>query len=124
MPITNCHVHTFTHEHTPDRFVPPPLNYLLRIGWLRRGLLAIIHRFDPGRSSRIARYAEILETSYKRDQREVFELVQGFYPEGTRFVVLPMDMELIGLGPVKRSIDNQHAELKTLAQAYPDTVIP
>jgi predicted TIM-barrel fold metal-dependent hydrolase len=124
MQITNCHTHTFTHLHTPDRFVPPPLNYLLRIGWLRRRLLALVHRFYKTRSSRIARYAEILETSYRQGQAGVFEKVRGFYPLGTRFVILPMDMELMGLGKVERSIDEQHAELRQLAESHPDTIIP
>jgi len=122
--FTNCHIHTFTHDHTPDRFVPTPLNYLMRIGWFRKALLGLVDRFDPKRTGRISRYAEIVETSYGKDQGAVFEQVRGFYPEGTRFVVLPMDMALMGLGPVKKSIDDQHDELLQLAAAQPETIIP
>jgi predicted TIM-barrel fold metal-dependent hydrolase len=123
-PFTNCHIHTFTHDHTPVRFVPPPLNYLLRIGWFRKAVLGLIDLIDPDRNGRIARYAEIVETSYGKNQGAVFEQVQGFYPEGTRFVVLPMDMTRMGLGPVKKSIDEQHDELLQLATANPATLIP
>jgi uncharacterized protein len=122
--ITNCHVHTFTHDHVPDRYVRFPLNRLLRIEWFRRALLAIVLRFDRGRRGKLARYARIVEVSYERSQRYVFELVRGFYPEGTRFVVLPMDMELMGAGPVDEPIAEQHAKLRELAQAHPDLVIP
>ena len=122
--ITNCHIHTFTHRHSPDRFVRPPLNWLLRIGWLRRGLLRLVSRFDRGRRGRLARFAEILEISDRATQQEVFEVVRGFYPSGTRFVVLPMDMEFMGAGRVAESIDVQHAQLAALRDRYPDSVIP
>lgn len=122
--LTNCHVHTFTHEHTPEHFVPWPLGLLLRSGWLRRALLAVVRHFDRGRRSRLARFAQILEVSYNRSQEGVLTIVRGFYPQGTRFVVLPMDMELMGAGPVEKSIDEQHAELGLLRDTYPDLVVP
>ncbi len=122
--ITNCHVHTFTHDHAPERFVPPPLNWLLRIGWLRRWLLRVVSQFDRGRRGKIARYAQILDISYNKTQQDVFEIVRGFYPSGTRFVVLPMDMELMGAGRVVESIDVQHVQLAALRDRYPELVIP
>jgi predicted TIM-barrel fold metal-dependent hydrolase len=122
--ITNCHVHTFTHAHVPDEYVGFLGNLLLRIGWLRRALLAIVRHFDRGRRWRIARYARIVEVSYERSQRDVFELVRGSYPEATRFVVLPMDMELMGAGRVDEPIAEQHAELRQLTETYPELVIP
>jgi predicted TIM-barrel fold metal-dependent hydrolase len=121
--LTNCHVHTFTHDHVPDRFVPRPLNWLLRIGWFRRLLLKTVLRFDRGRRGRIARFAEILEISFNKTQRDVFETVRGFYSSGTRFVVLPMDMDLMGAGKVAKPIDIQHAELAALRDIYPESVI-
>ena len=30
--ITNCHAHTFTHEHSPDRFLPRPIVPLTNFG--------------------------------------------------------------------------------------------
>jgi uncharacterized protein len=122
--FTNCHIHTFTHDHTPDRFVPPPLNWLLRVGWFRKAALGLIDRIDPKRRGRISRYAEIVERSYGKDQAALFKQVQGFYPERTRFVVLPMDMALMGLGRVKKSIDEQHDELLRLASAQPGLILP
>jgi predicted TIM-barrel fold metal-dependent hydrolase len=122
--IVNCHTHTFTHEHTPDRFVPWPFNRLLRIRWFRGAVLAIVSWVDPQHDGRIARLAEILATSYGRDQAAVFEKLQGFYPQGTRFVILPMDMTFIGLGRVPTSIDEQHEQLLQLAQSQPEAIIP
>jgi uncharacterized protein len=51
--------------------------------------------------------------------------VRGFYPEGTRFVLLPMDMTKMNAGGVAVGIDEQHEEIAALRSAYPDsTVIP
>lgn len=124
MPYTNCHIHTFTNDHVPNRFVRPPLGWLLHVGWFRRALMKVIRRFDRGRRGRIARLAEVLDISFDRTQEEVFKLGSGLYPQGTRFVVLPMDMELMGAGTVGEPIDVQHAKLAELRDKYPDRVIP
>jgi uncharacterized protein len=112
--ITNCHVHTFTHKDSPDRFLPWPVVALANISWFRKAFIWLA-RLADSKYGRIRRYAQILETSYTRDQAGVFEIVRGFYPEGTRFVVLPMDMTLMNAGNVEQSIDDQHEELRELA---------
>ena len=74
MEITNCHTHSFTSRHTPDRFLPWPVCDLARFAVVRRlvGLLARL--FDPDRQSPLGRYAQILETSFRKSQQEVFEM--------------------------------------------------
>ncbi|HET7855591.1 MAG TPA: amidohydrolase family protein [Gaiellaceae bacterium] len=125
MEITNCHVHTFTQAHTPNRFLPWPVAELARIPLVRRMLGWIARLFDPQRTTALGRYAQIIETSYKKTQGEVFEIVRGFYPEGTRFVVLPMDMTKMNAGTVAVGIEEQHAQVAALRNAHPDsTVIP
>jgi len=123
--IINCHVHTFTQAHTPKRFLPWPVPELVRVPFVRRLLGWAAGRFDPKRQGALGRYAQIIETSYNKTQGEVFEIVRGFYPEGTRFVVLPMDMTKMNAGAVETGIDAQHSELAALRDAYPDsTIIP
>jgi len=122
--MTNCHVHTFTHVHTPARFVPWPLPGLLKVGWLRRALLGVVMHFDRGRRSRLARFGQILDVSYQATQEDVFTKVRGYYPKATRFVVLPMDMELMGAGQGEEPIAEQHRMLALLRDSYSDIVIP
>jgi predicted TIM-barrel fold metal-dependent hydrolase len=124
MAITNCHIHTFTCKHTPRRFVPWPVNELVRIRVVRGALISLAKRIDSERRTRFGRYAQIIETSYNRSQADIFEIVRGFYPQDTRFVLLPMDMELMGAGAVEESIDVQHAQIKDLCDARRDVVIP
>jgi hypothetical protein len=123
--IVNCHVHTFTQAHTPKRFLPWPVTELVRLPVVRRLLFWAARLFDRERRGRLGRYAQIIQTSYNKTQREVFEVVRGFYPQETRFIVLPMDMTEMNAGPVEAGIDAQHTELAALRDAYPDSkVIP
>jgi uncharacterized protein len=121
--IVNCHVHTFTEGHTPDRYLPWPVQDLVRLPGIRRIFFWLARVFDPGRKTRLGRYAQIVETSYQKTQREVFEIVRGFYPEGTRFVVLPMDMTKMNAGSVRVGIDKQHRALEELCAAYPHGLV-
>jgi predicted TIM-barrel fold metal-dependent hydrolase len=122
-PLTNCHIHTFTVDHVPNRFAGI-FGQLLRIRPLRLLVLALMRAIGRAPRSRLARYAQILEVSHKRKQEDIFKIARGFYPQGTRFVVLPMDMAYMGAGEVKKSLDEQHDELRVLRDRNPGLVIP
>jgi predicted TIM-barrel fold metal-dependent hydrolase len=122
--ITNCHVHTFTQAHTPDRFLPWPVPQLARLPLARQAFIWFARLVDPERKRPLGRYAQIIDTSYEKTQVEIFEIVRGFYPEGTRFVVLPMDMTMMNAGDVAVDIDAQHDQLVDLRDLYPDIVVP
>jgi uncharacterized protein len=125
VPITNCHSHTFTHEHVPARFVPFSLGRLLRVGWIRRALLFLMRHLSPKRRGRLTRYAQILHISYEYGSQEgIFTLLRSYYPQGTRFVILPMEMEYMNAGKVAEPIDVQHAQLGQLRDKFPELVIP
>jgi uncharacterized protein len=121
--ITNCHVHTFTQAHTPDRFLPWPVPQLARLPLVRQAFIRFARLVDPRRKKPLGRYAQIIDTSYKRTQVEIFEIVRGFYPEGTRFVVLPMDMTKMNAGGVAVDIDEQHDQLVELRDLYPASIV-
>jgi len=59
-----------------------------------------------------------------KTQKEIFEKVRGRYPLNTKFIVLPMDLRGMRRGNPQQGIIAQHEELKKLADAYPDQVIP
>jgi hypothetical protein len=89
-----------------------------------------MRHFDSKRRGTLTRYAQILHVSYDYGSQEgIFGLVRSYYPEGTRFVVLPMDMELMNAGKVKEPIDVQHEQLAALRDKYsrftdPDAYVP
>jgi predicted TIM-barrel fold metal-dependent hydrolase len=121
--ITNCHTHTFTQAHTPSRFLPWPVPQLARLAVVRRILSWLAKTADPDRQTALGRYAQILETSYNKSQAQVFEIVRGFYPEGTRFIVLPMDMTHMNAGSVEEPIAEQHRQLAELRDSHRDLVV-
>lgn len=124
MQITNCHTHLFTVNHVPARFAGV-LGRFVRFGLLRRLSLFVLRHLDPfSRRDLLERWARIVDISYKRSQADIFDIVRGFYPENSRFVILPMDMELMGAGPVPEPIAEQHAQLRDLRDQFPDAVIP
>ena len=125
--IVNCHVHTFTTDHTPH-FFPHPLIYVFRIlpGLLRFLRWAMSLTPYTNVTDKLARLEAFHRTGSRSSQRAVFREMLHYYPRSTRFVVLPMDMGPIGHGPVDKEIDAQHDELADLAADpdYGSQVIP
>jgi predicted TIM-barrel fold metal-dependent hydrolase len=123
--ITNCHIHTFTLAHVPARFLPAPLDLLLRTPYLwrpARWLLTYLNPFDD--RDKYQRYTSFVRVASRRTQREIYEGILPRYPQGTRFVVLPMDMSYMGAGAPPTALDAQHDELARLRDLFPDTLIP
>jgi predicted TIM-barrel fold metal-dependent hydrolase len=121
--LTNCHIHLFTVAHVPNG-IAGPFGRLLRIRPLRTALLALMRAVGRTPRSMLVRYARILEVTHSGSQEEVFEIARGFYPHGTRFVVLPMDMAYINAGEPEKPLDDQHDELRKLRDKYPELVLP
>lgn len=109
------------------RFVSPPMRLLLSVPFVRRNLLHWLRWLNPfTERDLLERYANFLEISYLKTQREVFELVRGYYPLDTRFVVLPMDMEFMGAGKVPKAYSAQLEELAELCRdpEYGENILP
>lgn len=126
-PIINAHVHTFTLDHVPDRFLPLGLTKILSsksrgvANYLAKGLGSLHPRSS---SDRFSRYGDFLKTSAGRNQEQVFMEVWGYYPRDTKFVILPMDMAFMNAGKPNESIDSQHADLVEMARKYPQNAFP
>ena len=147
LPIYNCHIHTFTAAHIPDRFLPLGLNKILKVKFIRRtliNLLVLVGRLaglvgflvpspvvKAGASlfktlyewySKISsltldtlmRYDRFFETSGSAKQSDIFNRICPQYPEKTRFIVLPMDMEFMGAGKPAVLYEGQISELAAL----------
>ncbi|MCP4643765.1 MAG: amidohydrolase family protein [bacterium] len=115
--IYNCHTHIFTHENIPDDFCPARLVPIARVGPVRWALRGILKVAVPWRKKdMLNRYAAFVKQAYVKGQRKSFETLAGYYPEETKFVVLPMDMACMAAGKVKEDIDEQHDELAKLSR--------
>lgn len=123
-PIYNCHIHTFTADHVvPAKF--RRLVKAVRIPWLRLILLQIIGRL----MFRMSKDSVILTNRFfargaLESQQNIFEHVQKQYPDKTRFIALPMDLEFMGIGKPISSYEVQLKELAKLRDENKNTLIP
>lgn len=125
--IYNCHNHTFTHENIPNGYFPLFLVPAARVApfrWALRGLMKVIIPWT--KNDKAHRYAAFIKAAYRKKQEDNFKHLIAYYPEGTRFIVLPMDMSEMGAGKIKEDIDKQHAELVRIYEdpKYNDILIP
>jgi len=125
--IYNCHNHLFTHENIPDGYFPLFLVSAIRHPKIRWILSVIMKGIVPWtKHDKVHRYAAFIRAAYREKQEGNLNHLMGYYPEGTKFVILPMDMAYMGAGDVKEDIDLQHLELARLSmkEKYRDILIP
>ncbi|VEN72767.1 conserved hypothetical protein [Candidatus Desulfarcum epimagneticum] len=125
--IYNCHSHLFTHENIPNRYFPLFLVPALRMAPFRFVLRGVMKAIVPWtKNDKAHRYAAFIQAAYRKTQEGNLKRLMGYYPEGTRFIVLPMDMAYMGAGKVKEDIEAQHAELAGLSkdEKYSHILIP
>lgn len=128
MQITNCHTHIFTRDIVPEKFLPQPLRLIAN--WLDNDrfastLLRITDRklFEHAHHV-LHKYINFVNTGGLKTQAEIFDHLQGFYPAGTRFIILPMDMKYMGGGNVKMDLEQQLDELAAIKRKSPDVILP
>jgi len=114
--ITNCHIHTFTRAHVPKNYPHPAVNIFKSWPPLVRGISWLLKLFgQEALAETVDRLLRFQQAGAVARQRTVFEAIRRQYPDNTRFVVLPMDMEFIGHGPTQATLAQQHDELAALA---------
>jgi predicted TIM-barrel fold metal-dependent hydrolase len=128
--IINCHTHIFNRGVVPDKFLPMilrPIAHLLENNNTANGigkLLNLLGKKDYAHL--IKKYHQFLKIGDLKSQLEIFKLLQGFYPENTKFSVLSMDMEFMKAGNVKTPFRTQLEELAAIKRdpAYKDLIYP
>jgi uncharacterized protein len=125
--IYNCHNHIFTHDHIPNGYFPLFLVPALRIAPFRWFFKAVMKAIIPwSKNDKVHRYSSFLKAAYRKSQEGNLKHLLGYYPEGTKFIILPMDMSYMGAGKVREEIDEQHRVLAGLSrnEKYSDLIIP
>lgn len=130
MQIINCHSHVFNRDSVPDKFLPlwlRPVANMLQSKKTSGGLAKLISFFGKkDLSGLIKKFHYFLTIGDLKSQLEIFKLLQGFYPVGTKFCVLTMDMEYMGAGKTVKSFETQLEELAAIKRdpAYTDLIHP
>lgn len=125
--IYNCHTHIFTDKHIPSRYLPFFLVAIIKVplfSFLLKGIMKIIVPFT--KKDLPHRFVSFINAAYRKTQENNFKHLKQYYPGGTKFIVLPMDMGYMDAGRAKEDIDQQHRELAELASSedYRDLIIP
>ena len=114
--ITNVHVHSFTRRHIPRDYPNWLLARLQHVTPLIRLIAWSARRLGAQEfAERVDRLIRFKREADSARQEQIIERVMRQYPGSTRFVVLPMDMEPMGYGPVAESIEDQHDDLARIA---------
>lgn len=125
--LYNCHNHIFTDDHIPNDFYPLKLVPAIRIKPLRFILSGAMKVIVPWtKNDAVHRYTSFIKASYRKSQEANLDKLIEYYPPGTKFVILPMDMEHMNAGKVKQGIDQQHMKLAEIcsSEKYRDVIIP
>lgn len=105
---------------------------LLFFQWGRRLILFVFGQLWkfmgmlPGKKTvdLLKRYVLIGRYSRYKGQGGIFSKLRAQYPNGTGFVILPMDMRFMGAGKVKFDIGEQMEELAKVKDSHKDTFLP
>jgi len=134
MPFYNCHIHVFSAQCAPKRFLQVGLPAALdpiaggvkdvletRVGrWISFKLAKI--KWAPFKVA--ARYASFASVGTMSSQQMVFENILKFYPTGSRFIVLSLNMDHMGAGPSELTYLGQIDQIVQLRRLYPDACLP
>jgi len=123
--IYNCHTHVFTNKIVPHNFLPFGLVRFLSKRRMSRWLGRLLNRINPKSTNDIFdRAASFMNIGNKKTQLDIFNLLKKYYPEGTKFVLLSMDMEFMKAGKVTQDFIEQLNELCDIKKKYPDQIFP
>lgn len=128
--IINCHTHIFNRKVVPDNFLPKwlsPIGTLLEHKGASKFLFNLFSRLGRNEiATLIKKYHAFLTIGDLKSQLEIFKHLQSFYPTGTKFCTLTMDMEFMQAGKVKQSFTDQLDEMARIKAdpAYRDLIYP
>ncbi len=112
----NCHIHTFTDEDVPDKYLPLAIVKALKTRVGSAALTRFLRFAIPfSTQDMFERYAQFIQIGKLRDQQRIFHECSKYYPHDTRFFVLAIDMEFMGAGKTRREYKEQLEELGNLA---------
>jgi predicted TIM-barrel fold metal-dependent hydrolase len=128
--IINCHTHIFNRLAVPDNFLPKWLSPIAKLLENKNTSKFIFNLFTKLNRNEIAllikKYHAFLTIGDLKSQLEIFKYLQVFYPTGTKFCTLSMDMEFMQAGKVKQSFIEQLDEMAKIKDdpAYSDLIYP
>lgn len=123
MMYYNSHIHIFTEKDVPNRFLPLALVKILKTKIGYRCMAKLLRNLIPFTDKDMFdRYLKFVQLGKLGSQENIFKECTRFYPEDTKFIVLPMDMAFMGAGKVDRDYHEQIETLCMLASKNPKVI--
>lgn len=108
--MKDIHTHIFDEKCVPDKFIGS--KFLQRV--VNRYTLPLVLLMDLinpfSKTDVLSRYAGFIRNENKSQKNNLKEL-KKIYPEGTKFVILTVNMAGMGAGKVKKNIEEQLKEV-------------
>ena len=120
--MINSHIHIFDALSVPNNFLPFGLVYVVRTDVGFAIMKFALHHLIPGNNDLLDRYLKFIEAGKLGSQQKIFEECRKWYPTGTKFIILPMDMTYMGAGKVNKDYSIQLKELSELNKIYPEAI--
>ncbi len=135
----NAHTHVFTFKNVPDKFGKTFAWGLagvisiqkVRMSQFFRWALRVMRKLKKSDADGFDRMANFVEHGQGKDavdkditQKDIFKNLQSYYPVGTRFIALSMDMEYMDAGAVPEKYDLQTKELEEIKRDNRKTFYP
>lgn len=122
--MINAHTHIFTIKHVPEKFLPLFLRLVAKVA-VKKWMVKLLKKLKlAGPAYLLNKFYNFKKIGELGSQEQIFNHLQGFYPEGTGFVTLSMDMEYMGAGKVPEPFNIQLKQLAKLKQNYGDEIHP
>lgn len=121
--IYNCHIHTFKDTDVPVKFLPLGLVRILSTTTGFKTVSRVLNYLNPfSDNDTFDRYVKFIKIGKLGSQENIFLECRRFYPTGTQFIILPMDMAFMGAGKVRRNYEEQLQELAQLKVKFPEVI--
>ncbi len=110
--IHNIHCHIFTIQYLPKKFIGWYLpTTLVKKKWIAKLLMKLVRRFAP-------RIAGFVYSALKKDQKDIFNELRGYYPKETKFCPLTVDFDYMNAGKAEHNFLKQLDDVADLKRYY------
>ncbi len=121
----NIHSHCFTLNAIPENYIPGFNTSWFKDPNFKDTALWMLRNMNPfNDNDSLDKVAAFVTTGNQEKQITIFEQLKSCYPDGTKFVLLPMDFRFVGGGSPAQDMKGQYQELKEIKDKYPNEALP
>ena len=110
--IHNIHCHVFTIKYLPKHYIGWYFpTTLARKKWIAKLLFKLVRKYAP-------RMAGFIYSALKKEQKNIFNELKGYYPKSAKFCPLTVDFDFMGAGKSECDYLKQLEDVSDLKSYY------